>query len=169
MSDVVRELTREAEAARTLLLNIRDVIGDDEQAAADAVEGETSFNEACASAVARLAELDTHDAALSAHIETLRARGHRFKKQADGIRAALAAALAQADIKKLELPAATLSRRPVAPSVIVTDEASIPSDFWKRGEPKLDRKALLAALKDKQDIPGATLSNGGETLAILEK
>lgn len=169
MTDVVRELTREAEAARTLLLNIRDVIGDDEQAAADAVEGETSFNEACAAAIARLAELDTHDAALSAHIETLRARGQRFKKQAEGIRAALAAALAQADIKKLELPAATLSRRPVAPSVIVTDEASIPADFWKRGEPKLDRKALLAALKDKQDIPGATLSNGGETLAILEK
>lgn len=169
MKDVVRDLTREAEAARTLLLNITDVIGDDEQAAADAVEGETSFNEACAAAVVRLAELDTHDAALSAHLETLRARRDRFKKQAEGIRSALATALAQADIKKLELPTATLSRRPVAASVIVLDEASIPAGFWKRGEPKLDRKALLAALKDKQDVPGATLSNGGETVAVLEK
>lgn len=169
MSDVVRELTREAEAARTLLLNIRDVIGDDEQAAADAVEGETSFNEACSKAVERNAQLVAYDSALGDQIDALTVRRNRFRKQADGIRTALAAALVQAGIKKLELPVATLSIRPITPSVVVVDEASIPSDFWKRGEPKLDRKALLAALKDKQDIPGATLSNGGETLAILEK
>jgi len=164
--NVTHNLSREAEAARALLLNIKDVIGDDDDAAADAIEGETNFKEACAAAVARLAELDTHDAAISAHIETVRARRERLAKQADCIRAALAAALTQADIRKLELPTATLSRRPVAAGLVVTDEAEIPSEFWKRGDPKLDRKALLAALKNGQTIAGAGLSNGGETISV---
>lgn len=169
MSEVAHDISRESEAARVLLANIRDVIGNDENAAADAIEGETNFNEACKAAVERLAELDAHDAAISAHIEKMRSRRERLQAQAGIIRAALAAGLSQAGIKKLELPTATLSRRPIAPGVIVTDEASIPAEFWKRGEPKLDRKALLSALKDKRDIAGATLSNGGETIAILER
>jgi len=169
MSDVAHDITREAEAARVLLSNIKDVVGDDDDAAADAIEGETSFKEACSTAVARLAELDAHDAALSSHIEKMRARRERLQAQAGIIRAALAAGLSQAGIKKLELATATLSRRVISPGVIVTDEASIPAEFWKRGDPKLDKKALLAALKDNKDIAGATLSNGGETIAILEK
>jgi len=164
--NITHNLSREAEAARALLLNIKDVIGDDEDAAADAIEGETSFKEACAAAVERLAELDAHDAAISAQIEKMRARRARLEGQADGIRAALSAAMAHAELKKLELPTATLSRRPVAPGVVVTDEAEIPSEFWKRGDPKLDRKALLAALKDGQTIAGAALSNGGETISV---
>lgn len=163
---VARELTQEAEAARSLLLNIRDVIGDDEDAAADAIEGETNFKEACAAAVERLAELDAHDAALQAHIEKMRARRARLEGQADCIRAALSAAMAQAGIKKLELPTATLSRRPVSPGLVVTDEAEIPAEFWKRGDPKLDRKGLLEAIKSGRIIQGATLSNGGETISI---
>lgn len=164
--NVTHDLSREAEAARALLLNIKDVIGDDDDAAADAIEGETNFKEACARAVERLAELDAHDAALSAHLEKMRARRERLENQASCIRAALAAALAQADIKKLELPTATLSRRPVAQGLVVTDEAEIPAEFWKRGDPKLDRKTLLAALKDGKPIPGAALGNGGETISI---
>ena len=169
MSDTTDEMWREAQSARVLLDNLRDVLGDDDDAAADAIEGETNFKEACAKAVERLAELDAHDTALQAHIEKMRSRRERLQTQAGAIRAALAAGLSQVGIKKLELPIATLSCRPIAAGLVITDEASIPAEFWKRGDPKLDRKALLAALKENHPIAGATLSNGGETIAILEK
>jgi uncharacterized protein YoxC len=44
-----------------------------------------------------------------------------------------------------------------APSVEVTDEKSIPKEYFVEQDPKLDRKALLAALKDGKEIQGATI------------
>jgi len=110
--------------------------------------------------------LEAHDDGLKRHAETVAARRERLRKQAEGIRTALAAAMAHSGVKKLETPLATVSLRAVAPSVVVVDEAEIPAAFWKRGDPKLDRKALLESLKDKRPVPGAQLSNGGETLAV---
>jgi hypothetical protein len=45
----------------------------------------------------------------------------------------------------------------------------VPAGFWRRGDPKLDKKALLDALKalpKGEHIPGAELSNGGATIQI---
>jgi hypothetical protein len=64
------------------------------------------------------------------------------------------------------LSIATLTRKPVPPKVQILDEAAIPSQFWKRADPALDKKAIGDALKAKQDVPGATLSNGGETISL---
>lgn len=44
-----------------------------------------------------------------------------------------------------------------APSVEVLDEKSIPKEYFLEQEPKLDRKALLAALKEGKEIKGATI------------
>jgi hypothetical protein len=44
-----------------------------------------------------------------------------------------------------------------APSVEVTDEKLIPKEYFVEQNPKLDRKALLAALKDGKEIQGATI------------
>jgi hypothetical protein len=60
----------------------------------------------------------------------------------------------------------TLSLRAVAVSVIVIDETEIPTKFWKASAPKLDKRAVLEALKAKETVPGASLSNGGQTLAL---
>lgn len=165
---ITEKLDREAEAARSLLDNIRDVIGDDEDAAADAVEGQTGLKEAVISASERLAEIEAIVAAISLRRERLGARASRLSAQSEAIRTALSAALDYAGVKKMELPSATLSLKATPPKVIVTDEASIPTEFWKRGEPKLDRGALLKALKDEREIPGAALSNGGITIQIRE-
>jgi hypothetical protein len=52
------------------------------------------------------------------------------------------------------------------PKAIILNEADIPSKFWKAQDPKLDRKAVLDALKAKEAVAGAELSNGGETIQI---
>lgn len=166
MNDIVRELQIESDVAKTLLANIRDVIGDDEQAAADAIEGETSFNEAVLRAVDRLSDIEAMTRALKESEEQHAARRKRLETQADCIRAAIIAAMGQAGLKKIEVPLATLSLKTVPPKALVINEAEIPSEFWKRQDPKLDTRAVLAALKDGHTVPGATLSNGSETVQI---
>lgn len=166
MSDVVRDLTRAAEAARTLLLNIRDIVVEDEQAKADAVEGQTDLFEVADFACVRIGQLEEIAETLKARRKKIDARIDRVEAQVDLIRTALAAAMSAAELKKMELPEATISRKPLPPKLIVLDEAQIPSQFWKRGDPKLDRVAVTTALRQNLGIPGATLSNGSETIAI---
>lgn len=161
-----RALSIEADAARALLANIKDIIGDDEEAAADAVEGETGLVEAIRDAVARVGELESLAEGLKAHTDTLYKRRKRLEEQAERIRSAVASAMEAGALKKLELDVATVSRKPVPPKATISNEADIPSKFWKPQAPKLDLKAVLDALKAKEDVPGASLSNGSETLAV---
>lgn len=159
-------LSRESEAARTLILNLKDVIADDEDLALDMIEAETGFLDAVDGALERINALDALSEAIKAQATKLAARKSRFEAQAERIKTSLALALEMSGQRKLERPLGTLSLRAVPPSVNVTSEVDIPADFWKPQAPKLDKVALLAALKDKRDIPGATLSNGGVTLSI---
>lgn len=166
---ITAELSKEAEAARVLLLNVREVLANDEDAVEDAIEGETNFKEAAARAITRLAEIDALAEAISIQTKNLSARLSRLEAQGDSIRAALTSAMGIMEVTKLELAQATISRRPTAPKVIVTDETAVPSQFWKRADPTLDKRALLAGLKDGLRVPGAELSNGGETLSVRWK
>lgn len=166
MSDVSHTLHRETEAAKTLLANLADVIGDDAEFAADAVEGETSLNEAIDRAVQQMVNDRIAMTGLDLIISELVNRRARIDHRMGNMRTMLGAAMEQAGRKKIEHPAVTLSLRNTPPSVIVTDEAAIPSWFWKEAAPRLDKKAVLAALKAKESVPGAELSNGGQTIAV---
>jgi len=166
MSDVSRELHIQGEAARALLLNIKDVVEDDAEMIETAIEGETNLKEAISAAVDRISECKAHALALESREKDLSDRRQRFLDQAERIRASILVAMGQAELRKLELPQATLSVRGLAPKVVVTDEALIPSKFWKAQDPKLDKKAILDALKAEETVLGAELSNGGETLSI---
>lgn len=167
--EISRELHAQGEAARVLLLNIRDVVGDDEELIDTAVEGETDLKDVISAAVDRLDELNGHQESLDARIEALKARRNRFEGQAERIKAAIHVAMGQAELRKLELPQATIGVRAVPPKAEIIDESMIPSKFWKPSDPKLDRKAVLDALKAKEDVPGATLSNDSETISIRSK
>lgn len=164
--DIVRELSIEAEAARSLLANIRDAIDGDAAAASDAVEGETDLFEAVHAALARLAELDAYSDGLKLHMESMRARAQRFEAQGEKIRAAIVAAMETAGVKKIERDIATVSLRSSPPRVVVTSEADVPSAFWKEPAPVLDRKAIADALKSNTPVPGAQLSNQATTCQI---
>jgi len=166
MADVSRELHIQGEAARALLLNIKDVVEDDAEMIETAIEGETNLKEAISAAVDRILELDAHEEAIAAQIKALSERKERFSHQSERIKAAIHVAMGQAELRKVELPQATLGVRAVPPKAEITDEALIPSKFFKPQDPKLDRKAILDALKAKEEVPGATLSNGSETISL---
>jgi hypothetical protein len=163
---ITHTLHQETEAARTLLANLADVIGDDDDMKRDIVEGETDLLEAIDQAVWMLAADMAHIKGLNDYIDKFTARKERLQQRVEHMRAALAVAMEQAGRKKIEHQAVTLSLRPTAPSVQVIDEASIPSKFWKPSEPKLDKVAVKEALKAKENVPGATMSNGGISLTL---
>jgi hypothetical protein len=57
--------------------------------------------------------------------------------------------------------AAKIAKKPAA--VQITDEAAIPSNFWRIPDPPLptpDKSAIATALKCGQEVPGATLVQG---------
>lgn len=163
---VSHQLAVETQKARDLLADMRDLLGEDEDLIASTIEGETNLNEAMTAALKRIAELDGMLSALEAMAENIKARSERLSQQHSNLRSLLCVAMEAAGKKKLESPLATASLRAVPPKAEIIDEAAIPAKFWKAQDPKLDRRAVLDALKAKEAIPGAVLSNGGVTISV---
>mgnify|MGYP000063484472 CR=1 FL=1 len=161
----LHDLKEQTRLAQGLLQTFANILVDDEQAAADMVEGETDLAAAIEMAVHRIASIDAMDTTLALMGERIAARRSRLNAQGDSLRTAITIALEATNTKRLELPFATVSRRVVPPKAQVITESEIPTQFWKRPDPKVDMRALLAALKEGP-VPGAELSNGSETISI---
>lgn len=160
------DIATQADAARVLLATYADVLAGDEQAVADMVEGETDLHSAIAIAADRIAENDALVDAIKSRADALGVRRKRLEAQSDLLRSAIGVAMEVATIKRLQLSEATITLKATPVSAIVMDEAAIPARFWKPQEPKLDKRAVLDALKAKEAVPGAALSNGGSTVQI---
>jgi hypothetical protein len=150
-----------------LLENIREDIEGDEQAVHDAIEGETGMIEAVTKALCRINELAALEDATKAQAKALTERANRFAATAERIRASICLAMGDTGLKKLETPVGTISRRPVAVKVLITDEEALPSAYLiEKTTISVDRKALLSDLKEGVKVTGAELSNGGETISV---
>jgi Gp157 protein len=104
--------------------------------------------------------------ALRARISDMHQRLGRIEARSEKKRGLVASVMERADIKKLTQPDFTASLREVPPGLVVIEEGKIPAAFWKPQPPKLDRKALLMALKAGEVVAGAVLGNGSTTLAV---
>jgi hypothetical protein len=169
MTDVAR-LHRETEAAKDLLSNIAELIGDDADAKFDAIEGQTSLFEAIEKVVAYLDECDILLTGIKSQRLRLSTREKDTKARSERIRAHIEQTLMVLNIcEPVRLPTMTLSLRKTPQGLVITDEALIPAEFWKeqpKPAPELDKNALIEALKSKKSVKGAELDNGGKTLTI---
>lgn len=166
MSDAVHDLRHQTNEAAVLLANMKDIIGEDADLIAATVEGETNLHEAIAAGLTRIMEVEALAETIGATMKRLGERKSRFDAQSEHIRTAIVSAMQAGELKKVEHAIGTASLMRVAASVIITDESALPSQFFKPQPPKLDKRAVLAALKDGDAISGAQLSNGGVTLSI---
>ena len=129
-----------------------------------ALESETTTREYLIAVVRRMLEAE----ALADELEATKARQQRFGRRAEAMRALAHKVMDWAQIRKVELPAATLSIRAGMPRVIVTDEARLPEQFVRiKREP--DKHLIASHLKAGEPVPGAELSNSEETLAVRVK
>ena len=70
------------------------------------------------------------------------------------------------DLKKLTAADFTASIRAGTPSLMVIDEAAVPSIYWEPREPRLNRQGLTAELKQGAEITGVAMSNPEPVLSV---
>ena len=138
----------------------------DEQTLADTVEGLTDLHE-IVTAIIRSALADEALAAgLKGRIADMQERLDRLQDRASKRRQIAKDVMVELDIKKITAPDFTVSIRPGMPSLLVLDEAVVPSIYWQPVAPRLDRQGLLSELKEGGDIKGVTLSNPEPILSV---
>lgn len=164
--DLTRDAVKELEAARLLREHITVLADGDEDFIRDTLEGEADLDELVASLVHAIGEDETHIESLKAYQEAVGRRAALYGERAEFKRRLLVQALEISGRPKIETAGGTVSLRSVQPKLIENEPADVPAEFWAPQPPKLDRKALLAALKEGRDVPGVSLSNGGVTIAI---
>jgi hypothetical protein len=93
--------------------------------------------------------------------ETMRKRGARLRERAQSLQQYLLLNMQACGITKIESPFFTLAVKKNPPTVIITDEESIPAEYMVTPDPpppppkRPDKKAIAAALKAGQEVPGA--------------
>jgi hypothetical protein len=141
----------------------------DDETLADTLEGLTDLNDLLTEVIRSALDDEALLSALKSRIADMRERAGRIGARAEKKRLLVAEAMAQAELKRLEMPDFTLSLRVGSASVVVTDEGAIPETFWKPQSPKLDRQGLSQALKAGETIPGAVLGNPQPCLSVRTK
>lgn len=160
------QIAKQIAAAKALRETLAIALGDDADTMRDMIEGETSLHEAIASVMASIREDEMMSVGIGVMMDDLKKRLVRLNERISRKRTAVEQAMIIGELRSLELPDATLTIKAVPPKLEIVDEASVPAKFWFSREPELDRKAIKAALKDGEAVPGATLGNGSVTLQI---
>jgi Siphovirus Gp157 len=141
----------------------------DEQTLADTVEGLTDVHDILA-AIIRAALTDEALAeGLKLRITQMCDRLGRLDDRATHRRKVVKDAMVELDLKKITAPDFTASIRAGMPSLVVIDEAAVPSIYWEPRQPRLNRHGLLADLKRGTEVTGAELSNLEPVLSVRTK
>jgi hypothetical protein len=163
MCTVLANLTLHTELRRRLLEAEPDL---DEQTLLDTLEGATDLDVAIG-ALVRSALLDgAYLAGLKARIEEMRERLARIEARMEKKRALALETMEAAGIARITEPDFTITLRASPPSVLITDEQSIPEWFWIPQPARLDKRGLLEALKGGSHVSGAELSNPHASLSV---
>jgi hypothetical protein len=138
----------------------------DEQTLSDTVEGLTDLQEILR-AIVRAALVDEALATgLKVRIAEMQDRVERLQDRASKRRQIAKEVMIELDLKKITAPDFSVSIRPGMPSLMVVDEAAVPSIFWQPSAPRLKRQELLTELKDGAKIEGVALSNPEPVLSV---
>jgi hypothetical protein len=138
----------------------------DEQTLADTVEGLTDVHEILASIVRAALADEALARGLKGRLAEMQERLERLQDRAAKRRQTVKDTMAELDLKKLTAPDFTASVRPGMPTLVVIDEAAVPSIYWEPRDPRLNRQGLLADLKQGEDIAGVALSNPEPVLSV---
>ncbi|MBR1206584.1 MULTISPECIES: siphovirus Gp157 family protein [unclassified Bradyrhizobium] len=148
-----RDLQRELVAASALKDQLKAIFGEDEDVTllCDTIEGETDLLEMVDQVLVQIL-LDREQIA---GIDAMSAKRELRKKRLDdrcrSMETMLLGVLDVLEQRRIERPLALIFSRAKPDKIDVTDEAAIPSQFFKTPEPALNRADLLKALKDRRD------------------
>jgi hypothetical protein len=141
---------------------------DDEVLRTDMVEGSTEAFELLRELEAKRREACTLAGGIAGTIAELQARLGRFERREQALRSLAFRIMTAADLRKVELPEATLSIVNGQPRVLITDETIIP-DVLCRIKREPDKTRIKEMLKDGKEVRGAVLSNSEPHISIRTK
>lgn len=166
MHPLIRQVAHHQHLREKLAAEFPDA---DEETLIDTLEGMTNLHEMLAAVVrSRLDDLSLA-AALRTRMADMQERFTRLEQRAEKKKEVVTSVMERAALKNLTEPDFTLSLRTITPPLVVVSEGQIPEAFWKPQPPKLDRQALLSALKGGREVPGVVLGNGGATISVRTK
>lgn len=150
----------------SLYLQFPELKDDDEILRVDTLEGATNLKELLSAILSAIDQAkDLRDGA-KRRIEEVRARGKRYDMRVDFLRAMIVKILAHADVRKIELPEATLGMKAGQPRVLgQVDPDTLPDDLCRIvREPNLT--AIKQRLQEGSIVEGYVLSNAEPVLGI---
>ena len=138
----------------------------DEQTLADTVEGLTDLHELITAIIRSVLTDEALATGLKGRIADMQERLNRLQDRASKRRQIAKDVMVDLDLKKITAPDFSVSIRPGLPSLMVIDEAAVPSIYWQPSAPRLKRQDLLSELKDGSEIEGVALSNPEPVLSV---
>ena len=138
----------------------------DEQTLADTVEGLTDLHEIVTAIIRSALSDEALATGLKGRIADMQERLDRLQDRASKRRQIAKDVMVELDLKKITAPDFSVSIRPGLPSLMVIDEAAVPSIFWQPSAPRLKRQELLSELKEGTQIEGVALSNPEPVLSV---
>jgi hypothetical protein len=103
---------------------------------------------------------------LKSRIAEMQGRLARLQDRASKRRHIAKDVMVELDLKKISAPDFSVSIRPGLPSLMVIDEAAVPSIYWQPSAPRLKRQELLSELKGGVEVEGVALSNPEPVLSV---
>ncbi len=141
----------------------------DDETLQDTLEGLTNLQDQLAELVRSALDDEALVEALRRRTADMRDRAARLAHRAEVKREIVGETMDRAGIPRMVHPDLTVTLRPSQPGLLVTDEAAIPEPYWRPQPARLDRQALLQAIKGGTSVAGAALRNGPATIAVRTK
>jgi Siphovirus Gp157 len=141
-------------------------LADDAMLRQDMLEGETNFMEVLAELYELSDNTNSRVDELTVQIGQRRIRRERLKRRIEFYRALMLKILQSADLKKVELAAATLSQRNGTQQLIGEPDPDALPDDLVRITREANLTAIRLALLAHRELPGLSLNNGPPTLSV---
>src|SRR5262245_3337961 len=138
----------------------------DDETVRDTLEGITDLHEMIAAVIRSALVDEALQTGLRTRLDEMKQRLVRLEDRGTKKRQLALEAMNEAGLKKLEQPDFTASARVGSPALVIVAEDKVPDAYWLPQPPKLDRQAILGALKHGAEIPGAQLSNPQPVLMV---
>jgi len=141
---------------------------DDETLYWDTLDGETDVMDAVGRLVMEAVEADHHAAAAKEMSRLYADRASRLQMRRRAVNDAIMTIMDATGQDKIPHPLATISKRKGRASVTITNEEEIPTQLTKTIR-TADKAAIKKQLEAGEDVPGATLDIGAETISMRIK
>ena len=137
----------------------------DPQTLRDSIDGETDLLDVVAGLLTAALDDEYTCEAITMSIKDRQARRDRYEHRAEKRREAALKIMQAIGERKIERPEFTASIRAVPPSVVVDDQTALGS-YHMRVKYEPDKARIKETILAGEAVPGAHLTNGGETLSL---